>query len=84
MRAKELGDLVVSQGIDLGRDPTGYMSVLLSRDGRFISERAKGGWHINSGPNKEEAPQGVDAPAGPDLLDLQPASLTAGTGATPG
>lgn len=83
MQAKELGNLVVAKGIDMGADPTGYVSVMLSRDPRFKSERAKGGWHIISGPNNEKAPQGVEAPAGPDLLDFQPASVTAGTGTTP-
>lgn len=73
MQAKELADVVMAQGIDLGADPVQYVSVLLSRDGRFVSERAKGGWTMKTSPNNEEAPQGVDAPAGPDLLDLQSA-----------
>lgn len=81
--AKELADLVTAQGIDLGGDPIGYISALLSRDGRFKSERSKGGWTMEIGPSNEEAPPGVDAPAGPDLLDLQPASVKAGTGPTP-
>jgi len=83
MQAKELADVVIAQGIDLGMDPVQYVSVLLSRDGRFKSERAKGGWTMKTGPSNEEAPQDVDASAGPDLLDLQPASVTAGTGPTP-
>lgn len=79
MQAKQLADAMVASGIDLGIDPTGYASVILSRDGRFKSERAKGGWTLLSSPNKEEAPQGVDAPAGPDLLDFSVPEKDTGT-----
>lgn len=79
MPAKQLADAMVANGIELGEDPTGYASVVLSRDGRFKSERAKGGWTLISGPNKEEAPQGVSAPAGPDLLDLSVPAKDTGT-----
>ena len=51
MQAKELADVVVAQGIDLGIDPVQHVSVLLSRDGRFKSERAKGGWAMKTGPS---------------------------------
>lgn len=66
---RELVELVQARGIDLGGDPISAVSVLLSRDDRFISERAKGGWTMID-PNKEETPRGAATPAGSDLLDL--------------
>ena len=83
MQAKDLAYTVLAQGIDLGNDPVQYVSVLLSRDGRFKSERVNGGWTKKTGPSNEKAPLGVEAPAGPDLLDFQSASVSAGTGPTP-
>jgi hypothetical protein len=82
MQTQELVDLVLKQGHQLTGNPVATLSVYVSRDGRFISERAKGGWRLLDGPNKEKAPQGVEAPAGPDLLDFQSA-VDAATGATP-
>ena len=68
MQAKKLADVVSAQGIDLGNDPVQYVSVLLSRDGRFKSERALGGWALIEQTHKEVAPQGVGAPEGPSDL----------------
>ena len=72
MQAKEFGDLVSSHGIDLGAEPTSYVSVILSRDGRFKSERAKGGWTFIDSPHKEVTPQGAPTPEGSDLWSSQP------------
>ena len=72
MQAKEFGDLVLSRGIDLGEEPTSYVSVILSRDGRFKSERAKGGWTLIDPPHKEVTPQGAPTPEGSDLWNSQP------------
>jgi hypothetical protein len=82
MTSRELADVIGQQGIDLGNDPASTVSVLLSRDDRFKSERAKGGWKLASSPDKEETPQGAATPAGSDLLDFQTAPEQ-GTGPTP-
>lgn len=75
-------DLVASlkeHGIDLGAKPIASLSAYLSKSGRFVSERAKGGWTLKEQSHKEEAPQGVDAPAGPDLLDFSVPAKDTGT-----
>lgn len=82
MQSRELAEHISAQGIDLGSDPASTVSVLLSRDDRFKSERAKGGWTLASGHNNEETPLGVGAPAGSDLLDFEP-TPEQGTGPTP-
>lgn len=83
MHSRDLAAHIQAMGIDLGSEPASAVSVLLSRDDRFKSERAKGGWTIASSPNKEETPQGVAAPAGSDLLDFHKPAPQQGTGPTP-
>jgi hypothetical protein len=64
MQAKELVGILQDHGIDLGADPISSLSAYLSKSGRFISERAKGGWAVKQQTHKEEPPSGVSAPAG--------------------
>jgi hypothetical protein len=56
MKSKELVGVLQDHGIDLGAKPIGSLSVYLSKSGRFVSERAKGGWALKQQPRKEEPP----------------------------
>jgi hypothetical protein len=79
MQTKSLVELVQAAGLELTGDPVQTLSVYVSRDGRFESARALGGWGLKTNPNKEKAPQGVDAPAGPTLLDFSVPDKDTGT-----
>jgi hypothetical protein len=65
---RELLPLLKMRGIDVGTSsPTGYLSVILSRDDRFKSDRATG-WSLvddqRAEAEKEEDPAGASTPAG--------------------
>lgn len=64
MQSKELAGIVQGHGIDLGGDSIGSLSAYLSKSGRFVSERAKGGWALKQQRHKEEPPPDVGASAG--------------------
>lgn len=64
MQSKELVGLLKDFGVDLGADPISSLSAYLSKSGRFVSERAKGGWAIKNQPRKEAPPSDVGASAG--------------------
>jgi hypothetical protein len=64
MQSKELVGVLQDHGIELGADPIGSLSAYLSKSGRFLSERAKGGWALKQPTHKEEPPPDVGASAG--------------------
>lgn len=77
---RDLERLLASRGIQVGgKSPAATLSVFLSRDARFKSDRVSG-WSVVQ-PHEEETPQGVAAPAGSDLWVSQSAP-TEGTAST--
>jgi hypothetical protein len=64
MQSKDLAGILIDHGIDLGKDPISTLSAYLSKSGRFVSERAKGGWALKPQAHKEAPPPDVAASAG--------------------
>ena len=61
---RDLLPLIEASGVLIGGgDKLQALSAVLSRDDRFKTDRAAGGWVLLQ-PHKEEPPQGVSAPAG--------------------
>jgi hypothetical protein len=64
MQTRALVKLVQEAGLELTGDPVQTLSVYISRDGRFETARALGGWGLKQSPHNEEPPPDVAAPAG--------------------
>lgn len=64
MLSRAIAERMKARGIELGgADPASAVSSILSRDDKFESDRAAGGWVLTS-PHKETPPPGAPTPAG--------------------
>jgi hypothetical protein len=68
LKSRDMLQHIEAAGVHVGgADKVGALSAILSKSDRFESDRAAGGWVLVSTPQKEEAPRGIDAPAGPSV-----------------